>query len=98
MSANRVDIKFLIDALGRDDALVRRDINRIEENIFQLGVAVAADYANRVLDVARIDRMAVLQKIVELADYLAGKGLLGMRPGNLKRSAGDADSNPERAL
>jgi len=70
--ANRVDIKFLIDALGRNDALVRGDINRVEENIFQLGIAIAADYSNRVLDVARIDRMAVLQKIVELADYFAG--------------------------
>ena len=80
--ANRVDIDFLVDALGRDDALVGRDVNRVEKNIFQLGVAIAANNSNRVLDVARIDRVAVLQQIVNLADHLARERLLGVRAGN----------------
>ncbi len=79
VAANRVDVNFLVDALGRDDALVGRDVNRVEENIFQLGVAIAADNSNRVLDVARIDRVAVLEQIVNLADNFAGERLLGMR-------------------
>jgi len=96
--ANRVDVELLVDALGRDDALVGRDVNRVEENIFQLGVAVAADDSNRVLDVARIDRVAVLQQIVNLADHFARERLLRVRARNSERGAGDADANAERGL
>ena len=96
--ANRVDVELLVDALGRDDALVGRDVNRVEENIFQLGVAVAANNSNRVLDVARIDRVAVLQQIVNLADHFARERLLSVRARNSERSAGDADANAERGL
>ena len=98
MIANRVDINFLVDALGRDDALVGRDVNRVEENILKLGVAVTANNSNRVLDVARIDRVAVLQQIVNFADHLAGERLLGVRTGNPERGAGDADTDAERRL
>jgi hypothetical protein len=42
--------------------------------------------------------MAVLQKIVELADYLARERLLSVRAGNLKRGAGDSDSDSQRAF
>src|SRR5208282_1918525 len=98
VAADRVDIKFLVDALGRDDALVRGDVNRVEKNIFQLGVAVAANNSNRVLDVARIDRVAVLQQIVNLADHLARERLLGVRARNSQRGSGHANPDSQRRL
>jgi hypothetical protein len=98
VAANRVDVNFLVDALGRDDALVRGDVNRVEKNILQLGVAVAANNSNRVLDVARIDRVPVLQQIVNLADHLARERLLGVLARNFQRGPGHANPDSQRRL
>jgi hypothetical protein len=59
--ADRVDVELLVDALGRDYALVRRDVNRVEENILELGVAIAAENSDGVFDVARVNGVAALQ-------------------------------------
>jgi hypothetical protein len=96
--ADRVDIELLVDALGRDDALVRRDVNRIKEDILELDVAVAAEDSDRVLNVAWINGIAALQEIVELAEYLARERLLCVRSRDSKRGAADADSYAERLL
>ena len=38
--ADRVDVRLLRDALRRDRALVRRDVDRIEEDLAQVGVVI----------------------------------------------------------
>src|SRR5262249_59946775 len=52
---------------------MRRDINRVEENVLELGSAIAAQDANRVVDVARVNRIALFQQAVKLSDNLAGE-------------------------
>src|SRR5439155_13948916 len=66
--ANRVDVLLLHDALRGDDALVRRDEHRIQEDVPQLGVAVARQDAERVVDVGGIDRTAAGEEAVELPE------------------------------
>src|SRR5438046_2316689 len=58
--ANRVDVLLLRHALRRDDALVRGDEDRVEEDVAQLRVAVAGEDAQRVVDVGGVDRIAAL--------------------------------------
>ena len=82
---------FLVDALGRDHPLVRRDVNRVEEDILQVGFAIGAQDPNRVFDVARMDRIAALEKFVQLGHELAGDRLLGLAAANLERGAADPD-------
>ena len=84
--------------LGEMTRLFGGDVNRVEKNILQLGVAVAANNSNRVLDVARIDRVAVLEQIVNLADHLARERLLGVRAGNSQRGSGHANPDSQRRL
>src|SRR5439155_14284563 len=58
--ADGVDVLLLRHALRRDDALVRGDEDRVEEDVAQLRVAVAREDAERVVDVGRVDRVAAL--------------------------------------
>jgi len=43
------------------------NVDRVEEDVLEVNVAVAAQNPDRVLDVARIDRVAALEQLVELA-------------------------------
>ena len=74
------------------------DIDRIEENIFEVGVAIGAQNPHRVLDVARIDRIAALEQFVQLAQQLARKRLLGMTARNFERVAVGANLDAEPSL
>ncbi|MHB8382932.1 MAG: hypothetical protein ACYDC3_11430 [Candidatus Binataceae bacterium] len=77
---------------------MRRDVDRVEEDILELGVAVAAQDAQGVLDVARIDRVAAFEQVVKFAQDLACESLLGMRTGNLERGSRAADAYSECGL
>ncbi len=98
MVANRVDIQLLVEALGRDDALVRRDINRIEENVLQVGIAIATQNPNSVFDVAAEHRMPALEQLVQIAEQLARHRLFGMASGDAQGGAGHRDANAEGLL
>ncbi len=74
------------------------DVDRVEEDILELGVAIAAQDPERIFDVARIDRVAPLQDIVELAQDLAGEGLVGLGALDAQRCAGYTDPDGERLL
>ena len=71
--ADRVDVRLLRDALRRDHALVRRDEDRVEEDVAEARPAVAGQDAERVLHVGRVDRVALLEQAVELRQHAAAR-------------------------
>ncbi len=77
---------------------MRRNINSVEEDVLELGVAVAAEDSDGVFDVARIDGVTALQQVVELTEDLARESLLGVRARDPERGAADADSYAECLL
>jgi copper homeostasis protein CutC len=62
--------------LGEIIRLLRRDIDLVEKDVLEIGVAIGAQDADRVIDVAVVDRIAALEQIVQLAQQLAGQRLL----------------------
>src|SRR5262249_50895951 len=98
VAADRIDVDFLVDALGRNNPLVRRDVNRVEENVLELGVPIAAENPNRVLHIAWVNRMPALEQIVQLGNYLASESLFRMSARNPERRSRDSHTNAERLL
>src|SRR5439155_22577509 len=98
IAADGVDVALLRHALRRDDPLVRRDEDRVEKDVAQLGVAVARENADRVVHVGGVDRVALLEEAVELDEEAAGR----LSPERVARPAerlvGDVDANPDVAL
>ncbi len=91
VAADGIDISFLRDAFRRDRALVRGYIDRVEKDILQLGAVIAAQDADRVVDVAGVNRIAFFQKTVELAQNLARQLDLQRVAFDLHRRAAHAD-------
>ncbi len=77
---------------------MRRDINRIEENVLQVGVAIATQNPNSIFDVAAEHRMPALEQLVQIAEQLAGHGLFGVSARDAQGSAGHRDADAERLL
>src|SRR5579872_5114504 len=98
MVADSIDVKLLVDALGRDDALMRRHIDRIEEDVLQVGIAVAAQDPNAIFDVAAEHRMSALEQLVQIAEQLARHRLFGMASRDAQGGTGHGDTNAERLL
>ncbi len=77
---------------------MRGDVNRIEEDVLQIGVAIATQNPNSIFDVAAEHRMPALEQLVQIAEQLAGHGLFGVTAGDAQGSAGHRDANAERLL
>ncbi len=77
---------------------MRRHVDRIEEDILQVGVAVAPQNPNSVFDVAAENRMPTLEQFVQVAEQLACHRLLGVASRDAQGGAGHRDANPERLL
>ena len=77
---------------------MRRDINRVEENVFQVGVAIATQNPNSIFDVAAEHRMPALEQFVQIAKQLAGHRLFGMPSRDAQGSTGRRDADAERLL
>ena len=87
-----------MDALGSDDPLVRGDVNRVQEDVLERSVAVAAQNPDRVIDVAGVNRVAGLEQFVQLAEQLAAQRLLGQAAGDFQRVARDPDPYAQAVL
>src|SRR5208283_1621022 len=72
--------------------------HRIEEDVLQIGVAIATQNPNSIFDVAAEHRMPALEQLVQIAEQLAGHRLFGMASRNAQGSAGRADTDAERLL
>ena len=74
------------------------DIDRVEKDILQFGVAITAQNTDRVLDVARKNRVAAFQQFIKLAENLACQCLFGVGPRDAQRRAVDVNPNAKRLL
>jgi len=67
-----VDIRLLRDTFRGDRAAVSRNVDGIKKDVAQVGRTVAAEDANSVVNVAGVDRVAILQESIQLGGNLAG--------------------------
>lgn len=59
---------------------------------------VGAQNSNGVFHIARVNRISPLQQVVQFAEELPRKRLLGVIARDLEAAPIDSDSNPERLL
>ena len=93
-----VDVGFLVDALRRDDALVRGDEDGVEEDVLQARRAIAGEDAERVLHVGGVDRVALLEEAVELRQRAAGQLARDRVAVDGERPVAHVDAHAELAL
>ena len=87
MAPDGVDVALLGHALGRDGALVGGDVDGVEKDLLQVRLAVAAQDADGVVDVAAVDGVAPLQQAIELAHDLPRQFRFGLVALNLHLGA-----------
>jgi hypothetical protein len=98
VGADGVDVDFLVEALRRDDALVRGDVDGVEKDVAQVRAAVARKDAHRVVHVARIDGIALLEEPVELPHHSARELALNRITLDVDASRGGRDAHTEQSL
>ena len=77
---------------------MRGDVDRVEEDVADVGGAVAGDDADGIVDVARVHRETTLENAVELRQHARGELARRLVAADRHRLAADADADAERAL
>ncbi len=77
---------------------MRGDVDRVEKDVLELGAAIATQDANRVIDVAGINRVAFFQKTVELAENWLVSSTCNGSPSISMRRAAHANFHLQRTL
>ena len=66
ISPNGIDVTLLGKALGRNDPLFGRDVNRIQKDVLKVGGPIVRDHSYGIVDIRRDKGIPFLQKGIEV--------------------------------